>query len=95
MEVFWLDLNEAVAKIPKHERIILVADMNGHVREGNNGDEECMCSHRLRRRNDEGQAVVDFAKRMGLATTYAFVVTKPAHKILTVVAVAVHRWITL
>ena len=34
-EAFWLDLDEAVEKIPKHERIILGANMNGHVGEGN------------------------------------------------------------
>ena len=44
-EAFWLDLDEAVEKIPMHERIILGADMNGHVGEGNNGDEECMGGH--------------------------------------------------
>ena len=39
-EAFWPDLEEAVEKIPKHERIILRADMNGHIGEGNIGDEE-------------------------------------------------------
>ena len=58
-EAFWLDLDEAaVEEIPKHERIILGADMNGHVGERNNGDEECIGKHGLGRRNDKGQAVV-------------------------------------
>ena len=33
-KAFWLDLDEAVEKIPKHERILLGADMNEHVRKG-------------------------------------------------------------
>ena len=61
---FWLDLDEAVEKIPKHERIILGVNMKGHVRKGSNGDEECMGRHGLGRRSDEGQAMVDFAKKV-------------------------------
>ena len=41
-EAFWLDLDETVEKIPKNERIVVGADLNGHVGEGNNGDEECI-----------------------------------------------------
>ena len=62
-ETFWLDLDETVEKIPRNERIVVGADLNGHVGEGNNGDEECMGRHGLGKRNNEGQAVVDFAKR--------------------------------
>ena len=54
--------------------------MNGHVGEGNNGDEECMGGHGLGR-NDEGQTMADFAKRIGLAITNTFFVKKQAHKI--------------
>ena len=48
-EVFWLDLDEAEEKIPKHEKIILGADMNERIREGNNSDEKCMGRHALGR----------------------------------------------
>ena len=34
-EAFRLDLDEAVEKIPKHEKITLGANMNGYVGEGN------------------------------------------------------------
>ena len=60
-EAFWMDLNERVQKIPKNERIVVGADLNGHVGEGNNGDEECMGRRGFGKRNNEGQAVVDFA----------------------------------
>ena len=41
-EAFWLDLDETVEKIPKNERIVVEAHLNGHVAEGNNGDKECI-----------------------------------------------------
>ena len=80
-EAFWLDLDETVEKIPKNERIVLRADLNGHVREGNNGDEECMGKHGLGKRNNKGQAVVDFAKKMKLAITNTYFVKKPSHRV--------------
>ena len=55
--------------------------MNGHIGEENNGGEECMGRHGLRRRYDEGQAEVDFAKRMGPIIPNTFFVKKQAHKI--------------
>ena len=80
-EIFWLDLDETVEKIPRNERIVVGADLNGHVGEGNNGDEECMGRHGLGKRNNEGQAVVDFTKRRELAITNTYFVKKPAHRI--------------
>ena len=80
-EAFWLDLDETVEKIPKNEKIVVGANLNEHVREGNNGDEECMGRHGLGERNNEGQAVVDFAKRMELAITNTYFVKKPAHRV--------------
>ena len=80
-ETFWLYLDETVEKIPRNERIVVGADLNGHVREGNNGDEVCMGRHGLGKRNNEGQAVVDFAKRRELAITNTYFVKKPAHRV--------------
>ena len=34
-EAFWLDLDETVEKIPKNERIVVGADLNGNVGKGN------------------------------------------------------------
>ena len=80
-EAFWLDLDKTVEKIPKNERIVEGADLNEHVGEGNNGDEECIGRHGLGKRNNEGQKVVDFVKRMELAITNTFFVKKPAHRV--------------
>ena len=62
-------VTDRITCLKKYERIVVGANLNGHVKEGNNGDEECMGRHGLEKRNNEGQAVVDFAKRMELAIT--------------------------
>ena len=80
-KTFWLDQDETVEKILRNEKIVVGADLNGHEGEGNNGDEECMSRHGLGKRNNEGQAVVDFAKRRELATTNTYFVKKPAHRV--------------
>ena len=40
--IFWEDLDELIESIAKKERIVLGADLNGYVGEGNIGDEEIM-----------------------------------------------------
>ena len=77
-ETFWLDIDETVEKIPRNERIVVGTDLNGQVGEGNNGDEKCMGRRGLGKRNNEGQAVVDFAKRRELAITNTYFVKIPA-----------------
>ena len=67
--------------IPKNKRIVVGADLNGYVGIGNNSDEECMGRRGLGKRNNEGQAVVDFAKKMELAITNTYFVKKPAHRV--------------
>ena len=62
-EAFWADPEEVVGKIMRDERLVIGADLNAHVGEGNTNDEEAMAKHVFGRRNLEGQTVVDFAKR--------------------------------
>ena len=80
-EIFWLDLDETVEKIPRNEKIVVGADLNGHVEKGNSGDKECLVRHGLGKKNNEGQAVVDFAKRRELTITNTYFVKKPAHRV--------------
>ena len=80
-QAFWLDLDETVEKMPKNERIVVGVDLNGHVKEENNVDEECTGRHGLEKRNNEGQAGVDFAKKMELTITNTYFVKKPAHRV--------------
>ena len=80
-EVFWSDLEETVEMISREERVIVGADLNGHVGVGNNGDEDVMGRHGMGERNDEGQTVVDFAKRMELVISNTLFQKKLGHKI--------------
>ena len=64
---FWEDLDGLIENITKEKRIILGADLNGHVGKRNIGDEEIMGRYNARTRNMEGLMVVAFGKRMHLA----------------------------
>ena len=57
---FWKDLDGLIESISKEERIVLGADLNGHVGEGNIRDEEIMGRYGAGKRNKEGSMVVDF-----------------------------------
>ena len=63
---FWEDLDGLIESISKEERIVLGADLNGHVGKGNIGDEEVIRRYSAGTRNQEGSMVVDFGKRMDL-----------------------------
>ncbi|KAF7711439.1 hypothetical protein C0J45_0417 [Silurus meridionalis] len=41
-EKFWSELDEVVDGVPRNERLVIGADFNGHVGEGNRGDKEVM-----------------------------------------------------
>ncbi|KAK3511333.1 hypothetical protein QTP70_001454 [Hemibagrus guttatus] len=62
-ERFWSELDEVMESIPTGERVVIGADFNGHVGEGNRGDEEVMGKFGVKERNLEGQMVVDFLLR--------------------------------
>ena len=64
---FWQDLDELIESISKQEKIVLGADLNGHVAKGKIGAEEIMERYSAGTRNKEESMVVDFAKRMDLA----------------------------
>ncbi|KAK3568688.1 hypothetical protein QTP86_013448 [Hemibagrus guttatus] len=69
---FWSELDEVMESIPMGERVVIGADFNGHVGEGNRGDEEVMSKFGVKERNLEGQMVVNFAKRMDMAVVNTF-----------------------
>ncbi|KAI5623219.1 hypothetical protein C0J50_17006 [Silurus asotus] len=80
-EEFWSELDEVVEGVPRNERLVIGADFNGHVDEGNRGDEEVMGRCGLRERNVEGQMVVDFAKRMEIAVMNTYFKRKEDHRV--------------
>jgi len=76
-ETFWRDFRETVQRIPKEERLVIGADLNGHLGEGNSGDEEVMGIYGLGERNAAGWTAVDFTKIMELAISNTFFLKKP------------------
>ncbi|KAK3543940.1 hypothetical protein QTP70_031845 [Hemibagrus guttatus] len=79
-EKFWSELDEVMESIPTGERVVIGADFNGHVGEGNTGDEEVMGKFGIKERNLEGQMVVDFAKRMDMAVVNTYFQKREEHR---------------
>ncbi|XP_042882399.1 uncharacterized protein LOC122259592 [Penaeus japonicus] len=80
-EEFWEKLDEAVELIPKEKRLSIGADFNGHVGEGNSGDERVIGKYEYGARNHEGQAIVDFAHRTDMAVRNTFYSKRESHKV--------------
>ncbi|KAK3556064.1 hypothetical protein QTP70_004385 [Hemibagrus guttatus] len=80
-ERFWSELDEVMESIPTAERVVIGADFNGHVGEGNTGDEEVMGKFGVKERNLEGQMVVDFAKRMDMAVVNTYFQKREEHRV--------------
>ncbi|KAK3544396.1 hypothetical protein QTP86_010404 [Hemibagrus guttatus] len=80
-ERFWSELDEVMESIPTGERVMIGADFNGHVGEGNTGDEEVMGKFGVKERNLEGQMVVDFAKRMDMAVVNTYFQKREEHRV--------------
>ncbi|KAK3546595.1 hypothetical protein QTP70_030482, partial [Hemibagrus guttatus] len=80
-ERFWSELDEVMESIPTGERVVIGADFNGHVGEGNTGDEEVMGKFVVKERNLEGQMVVDFAKRMDMAVVNTYFQKREEHRV--------------
>uniref|UniRef100_A0A7N8XCY4 Endonuclease/exonuclease/phosphatase domain-containing protein n=1 Tax=Mastacembelus armatus TaxID=205130 RepID=A0A7N8XCY4_9TELE len=79
-EKFWREMDEVIQGTPSGERVVIGADFNGHVGEGNRGDEEVMGKFGMQDRNAEGQMVVDFAKRMEMAVVNTFFQKREEHR---------------
>ncbi|XP_042858763.1 craniofacial development protein 2-like [Penaeus japonicus] len=80
-EEFWEKLDEAVALIPKEERLIIGSDFNGHVGEGSNGDRKVLGKYGYGARNDEGQTIVDFAHRTDMAVIKTYYSKRESHNV--------------
>ncbi|MCJ8733950.1 hypothetical protein PDJAM_G00229570 [Pangasius djambal] len=80
-ERFWSELDEVIESIPMGERVVIGADFNGHVGEGNTGDEEVMGKFGVKERYLEGQMVVDFAKRMDMAVVNTYFQKREEHRV--------------
>ena len=78
---FWTDLDEVVESIPKEERLVIGADFNRHVGEGNRGDENVMGRYGDKARNAEGQMLVDFTTRMEMAVVNTYFKKREEHRV--------------
>ena len=78
---FWEGLDGLIKSISKEGRIVLGANLNGHVGEGNIRDEEIMGRYGAETRNKEGSMVVDFGKRMDLAIVNTYFKKKDEHRV--------------
>ena len=70
-----------IESISTEERIVLGADLNEHVGEGNIGDEEIVGRYGAGTRNKEGSMVVDFVKRMDLAIVNTYFNKKDEYRV--------------
>ena len=78
--IFWQDLDGLIESVSTEERLVLGADLNGHVGEGNIGNEEIMEKYDVGTRNKEESMVVDFVKRMDLAIVNTYFKKKNEHR---------------
>ncbi|KAK3560541.1 hypothetical protein QTP86_010949 [Hemibagrus guttatus] len=81
-ERFWSELDEVIESIPTGERVVIGADFNGHVGEGNRGDEGVMGKFGVKETNLEGQTVVDFAKRIDMAVINTYFQKREEHRVV-------------
>ncbi|KAG2457570.1 CFDP2 protein, partial [Polypterus senegalus] len=80
-EDFWSELDEVMKSVPKEQKVVLGADFSGHVGEGNSGDEEVMGRYGVKERNEEGQRIVDFAKRTDIAEVNTYFKKREEHRV--------------
>ena len=78
---FWEDLDGLIESVSKKERRVLGAGLNGHVGEGNIGDDEIMGRYSAGTRNKEGSMVMDFGKRIDLAIVNTYFKKKDEHRV--------------
>ena len=91
-KLFSQDLDGFIGSVSKQEKIVLGADLNRHVGEGNIGNEEIMGRYRAKTRNKEGSMVVDFGdcqfvdfgfwRLMNLAIVNIYFKKKHEHRVM-------------
>ncbi|XP_047256167.1 uncharacterized protein LOC107846396 [Capsicum annuum] len=59
---FWEALDEVVRGVPSSEKIVVAADFNGHIGSLPGGFNDVHSGFGFRERNDEGAALLDFAR---------------------------------
>ena len=78
---FWEDMDRLIESVSKEERIVLGADLSGHVGEGNIRDEEIMGRYGAGTKTKEESMIVDFEKSMDLAIVNTYFKKKDEHRV--------------
>ena len=78
---FWKDLDGLIENVSKQERIVLSADLNGHLGKGNTGGNKIMIKYGAGTRNKEGLMAVDFVKKTDLAIVNIYFKKKHNHRV--------------
>lgn len=78
---FWRDMDGIMQELEEHERVIVGADLNGHVGSENEAIGRVHGGHGIGERNPEGESVVDFAVSFDMAIVNTFFEKKREHLI--------------
>ncbi|XP_066969277.1 uncharacterized protein [Macrobrachium rosenbergii] len=73
---FWRDMAGVMQEVEEHERVIVGADLNGHVGCENEVIGRVHGGHGIGERNPQGESVVDFAVALDMATVNTFLKKK-------------------
>ena len=78
---FWDEMDDVIISIPTEERVVIGADLNGHVGEDNVDCKDVMGRHGFGTRNAGGERIVEFASRTSMAVLNTYFTKKDEHKI--------------
>ncbi|XP_047249927.1 uncharacterized protein LOC124885719 [Capsicum annuum] len=78
---FWEDLDEVARGVPRSEKIIVAEDFNGHIGELPGGFSNVHGGLGFGERNEEGAALLDFARSFGLVVVNSSFSKKDDHLI--------------
>ena len=76
---FWSEMDGVMQELEENERVIVGADLNGHVGIGNDVIERVHGGHGIGERNSEGESIVDFALSFDMAIVNTFFTKKREH----------------
>ena len=78
---FWSEMDGVMQELEEHERVIVGADLNGHVGSENYVIGRVHGGHGIGERNPEGESIVDFAMSFDMAIVNTYFTKKREHLI--------------
>ena len=80
-DTFWREMDGVMQELEEHERVIVGADLNGHVGSRNDVIGWVHGGHGIGERNAEGESIIDFAMSFDMAIVNTFFKKKREHLI--------------